>query len=70
MCFGGSGTAFIPAPLVVGFPSLCHVAGLAFSFLLPSRGGNVQWELSPFSGMKLLKSPEQDVMILPEPWQG
>lgn len=36
-----AGTAFIPALLVLGFPSLSHGAGLAFSFLLPSHGGNV-----------------------------
>lgn len=38
---GLAGTAFIPAPLLVGFSSLSHVAGLAFSFPLPSHGGNV-----------------------------
>lgn len=61
-----AGTAFIPAPLVVEFSSLSHVAGLAFSFLLPSHAGDV---LSPFPGMKLLQSPEKDVMLLPEAWQ-
>lgn len=38
---GLAATAFIPALLLVGFSSLSHVAGLDFSFLPPSHGGNV-----------------------------